>query len=122
MIIVSVDLDGTAAKALPVFPKLTVTLHRFSLKPQIIVMLDSNCVQMYGNNMHNHVMDYLIIPIMAVCLCYLFLVCITSAVDAPPPEYHIIVAEQRRVALEATLAENQKVIEKPCLIVILFTK
>ena len=46
---------------------------------------------------------------------------ITSAVDPPPPEYYQIVAEQRRVALEATLAENEKVIEKPCLIVVLFS-
>ena len=58
---------------------------------------------------------------MAVCLCFLFLVCITSAVDPPPPEYHQIVAEQRRVALEATLAENEKVIEKPSLIAVLFS-
>ena len=55
---------------------------------------------------------------MAVCLCFLFLVCITSAVY-PPPVYYKIIAEQRRVALEDALAENEKVIKKPCLIVVL---
>ena len=58
---------------------------------------------------------------MAVCLCFLFLVCITSAVDPPPVEYYQMMAEQRRVALEDALAENEKVIEKPSLIAVLFS-